>query len=277
MLQHSKSGLVPVLVDQFNDIIETKATILQKEVESFVAQKAATAKVLPMLSETRRFSATDVDLFSNQLQKSSSAAEINNTNFCDLNITNVNKSAFPKLKRSKSQKCFTKKLNHARMNAIKNTITENTENTESKLLNVKELETIADRIARIKSEYQITTSKPKTESVRVVTFADSPIEKNEVQPVLKSSSPLPTLHRSINHQQMMEDLAELKLSSFSLTPEPTDLLLCDNGKLSRSPSPVPFKTAESDKSKPFEKETIRPAKVMPTYNVLLEKLQNIYR
>lgn len=273
MLQHSKSGLVPVLVDQFNVIIETKASRLQKEVESFEAQKAATAKVLPILSETRRFSATDVDLFSNQLQKSSSTAEMNNIKFCDMNT----KSAFPKLKRSKSQKCFTKKLNHARMNAIKNTITENTENTESKLLNVKELETIADRIARIKSEYQITTPKPKTESVRIVTFADSPVEIKETQPVCKSPSPPPTPHRSINHQQMLEDLAELKLSSFSLSPEPADLLLCDNGKLSRSPSPVPFKTVGLESEKVFEKEINKPAKIMPTYNVLLEKLQNIYR
>lgn len=268
-MQSLKSGLVPVLVDQFNDIIEWKATSLQKEVESFEAQKTATPKALPIFNDARRFSATDADLFANALQKSISNAEVNSKNFCNIDMSNVNGSAFPKLKRSKSQKCFTKKLDRVRMKAIKNTITENleTDSTNNK-------ESVTDRIARIKKEYHITTPTAKPESVRVVKFADEPVQ-NELPAInaTESPPPTPTPLRLINHQQVIEDLAELKLESFKLSPN-TDQLLCDDqSKLSRSPSPALLQT-EFDKNKLKEPATF---KVLPTYNVLLEKLQNVYR
>lgn len=246
MLQHSKSCLVPVLVDQFNDIIEWKATTLQKEVESFEAQKTATTKVLPIFKKERRFSVTDVE------------------NFRNTDISNVNESAFPKLKRSKSQKCFTKKINRVRNKAIKNTITENSE-TE-----LNNQESVSERIARIKKEYQITTLKTKPEPVRGVKFAEESI-KNELQ-LVSNVSLMPTESQTINHQQIIDDLAELKLNSFKLLTS-TDQLLCDSEKLNTSPNHE-SQINEFDK---IELKKLETFKVTPTYNVLLEKLQNVYR
>src|SRR6218665_943969 len=125
MSSTSTSSIVPVLVDQFNEIIHWREKILKDEVTSFEQQKVATPKILPYFN----------------LKKTSSSHDIGSYGACDVNSCDVQKD-FPNslsrcssyggdlplsARKSRTQKQFSRKLNRARVRAESNTINETTE------------------------------------------------------------------------------------------------------------------------------------------------------
>ncbi|KAI2802158.1 Rac GTPase-activating protein 1 [Blomia tropicalis] len=222
MLSHSKSssGLVPVLVDQFNDIIELKAQVLAKEIESFEATKQATTKTIPLFDEQiRRRSYSTID----DIQRSSST------------------TSFPKMKRSKTQKCFTKKLNRIRMKAIDQTICECTETIPSlesvckeNISADQEIDNIVERIERLRMEYKLL--EPIKDYVDGVDDDDGRKEMtNKIDPLIE-----------------IDSIDQPKLNNKYIDSKPDDDV-DDNTKMKKIES------------------------IIPTYNVLLEKLRNVYR
>ena len=123
MANTAASSIVPVLVDQFNDIIHWRAKTLKEELQSFEQQKVATPKVIPYLTSlnsSTTSSTCDVPCDSSRsvLLPLDRSFSFNGLSHQDVPLA---------LRKSKSQKQFSRKLNRIRARAESNTICETTE------------------------------------------------------------------------------------------------------------------------------------------------------
>lgn len=303
---HRRCSIVPILVGQFNDIIEWKAQILEKELElqsqraknfynynrrysSPQLQRSATDSCLPPKIFNENHSYNEIPHLNGNHQLKSAEFDINQT-------PSNNKNKPIKLKRSKSQRCFSKKFNRIRKEAINNTINEldnELENEDCETINKNEptLETINCRTEIMLENVPLILIRIDNNNNNIIeTINDNNVAKNvteisidnlnnneqndDNQFNIKMEPEINNIIKNNNVPVNKEDncLIDNQLNESELNQKQNNLdILTNDSKIPENePNQPIISSSIEDQSEPVPK-------LMKSFNVLLEKLLKQYR